>query len=124
MNENRYADTLTGWLSRGGSMMGDREFLALVRENPGLLLLLARGTPVEDAVKAVNFDRALREAVRLTAEAVEKKTVDSIRGRGARPRENGSGMAQVRRSNVGASTRSQRESWEKQALQGRKITLK
>ena len=60
-------------------------------ENPEFVRMLDHGIGVATAYQAVHFDDLMGGALQHAAVTTEKKVLDSIRARGARPTENGAG---------------------------------
>lgn len=60
-------------------------------ENPEFVRMLDHGIGVATAYQAVHFDDLMGGALQHAAVTTEKKVLDSIRARGARPAENGAG---------------------------------
>lgn len=58
-------------------------------ENPEFVRMLDHGISVGTAYQAVHFDDLMGGALQHTAATTERKVLDSIRARGARPAENG-----------------------------------
>lgn len=65
--------------------------LATEFDNPEFVRMLDNGIGVGTAYQAVHFDDLMGGALQHTAVQTEKKVLDSIRARGARPAENGAG---------------------------------
>lgn len=63
--------------------------LAAESQNPQFTNMLRHGTPLEVAYKAIHLDEIVTEAMKTTAQAAEKRVVDNVRAKGARPVENG-----------------------------------
>lgn len=57
--------------------------------NPEFMTMLKSGVPMEHAYKVAHYDELMTEATTRTASETEKKVVDNIRAKGARPAENG-----------------------------------
>lgn len=64
------------------------DLAAEVRE-PQFLSMLRAGVPVQTAYEVVHMDQIKAGIAQMQAQATEKQVVDSIRAKGARPRENG-----------------------------------
>ena len=89
-------------------------------QNPEMRRLMQLpGMRMQDAYRLVHYEDALRR----TAQTVEKGVVERIQQRALRPTENGTqpGGAAVTRADVEHMTRTQREALERQALHGVKI---
>ena len=109
------------------------EEAALRREAPGFSLknelrdpemrrlMQLPGMRMADAYRLTHYNDALRK----TAQTVERGVVERIQQRAARPAENGTrpGGAAITRADVGKMTRQQREALERRALHGDKITF-
>lgn len=63
--------------------------LANEMKDPQFMAMLKAGLPMEHAYKVQHMDEIIADAKMTTAATVEKATVDNIRAKGARPRENG-----------------------------------
>jgi len=59
-------------------------------KNPEFIRLLRAGVPVEHAYKTIHFDEIVSDAMQTSAAVTERRVVDNVRAKGARPRENGS----------------------------------
>ena len=57
--------------------------------NPAFMTMLKSGVPMEHAYKVAHFDELVSEERSRTASETEKRVVDNIRAKGARPAENG-----------------------------------
>lgn len=79
------------------------------------------GMRMGDAYRLAHYNDALRQ----TAQTVERGVVERIRQRAARPSENGNspGSAAVTRVDVAGMTRAQREALERRAMHGAEIVL-
>ena len=89
-------------------------------QNPEMRRLMQLpGMRMQDAYRLAHYDDALRR----TAQTVEKGVVERIQQRALRPTENGTqpGGAAVTRADVEHMTRAQREALERQALHGARI---
>lgn len=58
-------------------------------ENPQFVSMLKSGVPVEHAFKVLHMDELMQSVMQTTAATTEKRVVDNVRSRGARPQENG-----------------------------------
>lgn len=94
-NEMRANAQLQIWGQQADKLRETFPDFDLQREaaNPDFVSMLRAGAPVEVAYKAIHMDDIEAHLMQRTAQAAaadsEKKTVDNIRARGARPLENG-----------------------------------
>lgn len=58
-------------------------------QNQEFVRMISHGTPIEHAYKALHFDEIMSGALQEVTKTAEKRVVDNIRARGARPQENG-----------------------------------
>ena len=58
-------------------------------KNPQFINMLRAGVPVEHAYKTLHFDEIMSDAMTTSAAVTERRVVDNVRAKGARPRENG-----------------------------------
>lgn len=58
-------------------------------DNPQFVSMLKSGVPVEHAFKVLHMDELMQNVMQTTAATAEKRVVDNVRSRGARPQENG-----------------------------------
>ena len=93
----------------------DAQFLALLRS----------GIPMRHAYEVIHMDDIKISAARQAAQEVEKKVVDGIRAKGARPPENGTAAqsAFTVKGDVSKLTRKDREEIAKRVARGEKITF-
>ncbi len=75
-----------GWET--GKVYPDFDLMAEMR-NPQFASLLRSGIPVRHAYEVIHMEDIKAGVARRTAQATEKKVVDAIRAKGARPPENG-----------------------------------
>ena len=82
-----------GWTEEAELLKGKFPELDLAEEfeNPEFVRMLDHGIGVATAYQAVHFDDLMGGALQHAAVTTEKKVLDSIRARGARPAENGAG---------------------------------
>ena len=62
-------------------------------ENPDFVDLIAANIPVRTAFEVLHKDEIMEGAMRYTANIIQQKTVNDIRARGTRPKENGMSAA-------------------------------
>ncbi|HWQ51083.1 MAG TPA: hypothetical protein VN369_04695 [Terriglobales bacterium] len=114
---------LARWAGEGETMKTDYPDFDLAREakNPRFLAMLRSGVPVRHAYEVLHLGDIVQGVARVT----EKRVVDGIRARGARPPENGmsSGSGIIVKSDVSRLTRADRAEIAKRALQGEKISF-
>lgn len=114
---------LARWAAEGEQMRGDYEGFDLSAEskNPRFLAMLRAGVPVRHAYEVLHLSDIKDDTARKT----EKRVVDGIRAKGARPPENGmsGGSGIVVKSDVSRLTRRDREEIARRALQGEKISF-
>lgn len=88
--------------------------------------LLRAGIDVENAYKLIHMDELMSGAIGYAVQTTQKKTMDSIRARGMRPRENGGGghaAATVVRKDPAQWTKADREEVSRRVLRGETIRL-
>jgi uncharacterized protein YsxB (DUF464 family) len=95
------------------------------RTNPDFADLMKRGVSLENAYRAIYFDRLMADNQASTAKAVEKGVTERIAARAARPGENGTrpGGAAVTKTDVNSLTKADREEIERRVLHGAKISF-
>jgi uncharacterized protein YsxB (DUF464 family) len=95
------------------------------RENPDFADLMKRGVSLENAYRAIYFDRLMADSQASTAKAVEKGVTERIAARASRPGENGTrpGGAAVTKTDVNSLTKADREEIERRVLHGAKISF-
>jgi uncharacterized protein YsxB (DUF464 family) len=95
------------------------------RENPAFADLMKRGVSLENAYRAIYFDRLMADSQTSTAKAVEKGVTERIAARAARPGENGTrpGGAAVTKTDVNSLTKADREEIERRVRHGAKISF-
>ncbi len=86
-----FEQKLAGWNAEAEQLKDTYPELDLVQEfkNPQFVRMLDNGVDMRTAYQAVHFDELMGGALQHTAAQTEKKVLDSIRARGARPNENG-----------------------------------
>lgn len=94
-------------------------------KNPQFLSLLKAGLPVHHAYEVSHFEDIKRELVQSTARSTEKRVMDGIRARGARPVENGSSSQSgvTFKPDVSRLTREDREEIARRVSRGENITF-
>jgi hypothetical protein len=92
-------------------------------ENPRFMALLNAGTPVEHAYKMIHMDELTADAVNAASIETERKVVDNIRAKGARPTENGASSQSgfTYKTDVHKLTRAERAEVAARAKRGEKI---
>jgi hypothetical protein len=114
---------LARWATEGEQLKGDYEGfdIALESKNPRFLAMLRAGVPVRHAYEVLHLGDIKDDTARKT----EKRVVDGIRAKGARPPENGmsGGSGIVVKSDVSRLTRRDREEIARRTLQGEKISF-
>lgn len=63
--------------------------LATELQNEEFHKMLVKGNPIEHAYKVMHFDEIMSDTISTTAAEAEKRVVDNVRAKGARPAENG-----------------------------------
>ena len=63
--------------------------LATELQNEEFHKMLVKGNPIEHAYKVMHFDEIMSDTITTTAAEAEKRVVDNVRAKGARPAENG-----------------------------------
>lgn len=63
--------------------------LATELQNEEFHKMLVKGNPIEHAYKVMHFDEIMTETISTTAADTEKRVVENVRAKGARPAENG-----------------------------------
>lgn len=94
-------------------------------QNPQFTNMLRHGTPVEVAYKALHLDEIVTEAMKTTAQAAEKRVVDNVRAKGARPVENGLSSASTFtvKNDVSKLNKADRAEVVRRALMGEEISF-
>lgn len=94
-------------------------------QNPEFLSLLSKGVPVEHAYKLLHMDEIVSDAMRTTAADTEKRVVDNVRAKGARPNENGTAAqsAFTIRDDVTKLSKKDRAEIARRAARGEKIVF-
>lgn len=94
-------------------------------QNPQFVNMLRHGTPVEVAYKALHLDEIVTEAMKTTAQAAEKRVVDNVRAKGARPVENGLSSASTFtvKSDVSKLSKADRAEIARRAISGEQISF-
>lgn len=90
-NQDAALQTIQKWTTEAEAMREKYPGFDLNREseNPEFVSLLKSGVPVEHAYRVLHLDEIVNAAV-VTSEAMtEKRVVDNVRAKGARPVENG-----------------------------------
>lgn len=99
--------------------------LAVESQNPQFTNMLRHGTPVEVAYKAIHLDEIVTDAMKTTAQAAEKRVVDNVRAKGARPIENGlsSQSTFTVKNDVTKLTKADREEIARRVARGERISF-
>lgn len=86
-----FEQKFAAWTQEAEQLKGKFPELDLATEfdNPEFVRMLDHGISVGTAYQAVHFDDLMGGALQHTAATTERKVLDSIRARGARPAENG-----------------------------------
>ncbi len=95
-------------------------------DNPDFQRYLKLGNGVEDAFLLTHHDTIANTIASNAAQAAEKKVLDNIRARGARPQESGMkgyGSAVNPRTDPGKMTRQERRKIAEQAMRGQNVKL-
>lgn len=92
-------------------------------QNPHFRSMLRSGTPIEHAYKVMHFDELMSGAVSAATVSTEKRVIDNVRARGARPAENGttSQSAFTVKDDVSKLTKAERAEIAKRGMRGEKI---
>ena len=90
-DRQEFQKKFAGWNAEAERLKGKFPELDLVQEfnDPEFVRMLDHGISVETAYQARHFDDLMGGALQHTAAQTEKKVMDSIKARGARPAENG-----------------------------------
>ena len=99
--------------------------LATELQDRTFVSMLQSGTPVEVAYRAMHFDSLMNDAVQATAADTEKRVVENVRAKGARPAENGAASRSgfTVRDDVSKLTKAERAEIARQAMRGKKISF-
>lgn len=94
-------------------------------KNPQFVSMLKSGVPVEHAYKVLHMDEIVTDATRTAAAVTEKRVVDNVRAKGARPQENGtaSQSAFTVKDDVTKLTKKDRAEIARRAARGEIITF-
>lgn len=94
-------------------------------QNDQFIRMLQAGINVRNAYEIIHRDEIMSGALQYTAQQIQQKTVNDIRARGMRPRENGlaSGPAAETRPDVTKWTKADREEISRRVRNGEKIRL-
>lgn len=97
--------------------------LSVEVQNSDFLSLIERKVPMEQAYRLIHMDELMSDAVQTATATTEKKVVDNLRAKGARPAENGtaSHSAFTVKDDVTKLTRADRAEIARQAARGKKI---
>ncbi len=94
-------------------------------ENPAFMSMLKSGVPMEHAYKVLHMDEIVTEAMSTSAAQAEKRVVENVRAKGARPAENGvaaqSGF--VVKDDVSKLSRKERAEIARRAMRGETISF-
>lgn len=89
----RARDSTNRWMAEAAQMEQSGQYpgfdLRIEAKNPDFMRLLRAGVPVAQAYVALHGQEMLLGVQQQTAAATEKRVVDNIRAKGARPKENG-----------------------------------
>lgn len=99
--------------------------LASEVQNPQFMSMLRARVPLEHAYKALHHDEILETAIRTTVQDTEKRIVDNVRAKGARPAENGTAKqsAFVVKDDPSKFTKQDRAEIARKVKRGEKIYL-
>ncbi len=99
--------------------------LARELQNEEFHKMLVKGNPIEHAYKVMHFDEIMSDAITTTAASAEKRVVDNVRAKGARPAENGtsSQSAFTIKDDVSKWTKKDRAEIARRVARGEKIYL-
>lgn len=99
--------------------------LSVEAKNADFLSLIERSVPMEQAYRLVHMDELMSNAVQTATATTEKKVVDNLRAKGARPPENGtaSQSAFTVKSDVSKLTREDRAEVVRRAARGEVISF-
>lgn len=94
-------------------------------ENPAFMSMLKSGVPMEHAYKVLHMDEIVTEAMTTSAAQAEKRVVENVRAKGARPTENGvaaqSGF--IVKDDVSKLSRKERAEIARRAMRGETISF-
>lgn len=90
-DRQEFEHKLAGWNAEAEQLKATYPELDLMQEfqNPNFIRMLDNGVDMQTAYQAVHFDELMGGALKYTAAQTEKKVMDGIKAKGARPNENG-----------------------------------
>lgn len=125
--EVRAQNQIQQWFEQGEAVRARYPGFDLKEEcaNPHFLAMLKSGVPVEHAYKVMHLDEILSDVSRTSAASAEDRVVDSIRAKGARPRENGTAAkaAFTVRDDVSQLSRKDRAEIARRVARGERIAF-
>jgi len=119
---------LADWIRQAEEMRADYPDFDLMaeQENPEFIKLLKAGIPVRKAYEVLHMDEIVSGKIKQTAQETEKKVVDHIRAKGARPAENAVSFSQgsfIIKSDPSKFTKADRAEIARRVERGEKIEL-
>lgn len=118
---------VAGWLQDAAAMEKEYGGFQVRREmqNPKFRGLIQAGVPMRQAYESLHLVEIKRAVARQTARETERRVVDGIRARGARPSENGAASQTpvTTRTDLSRLTRQDRAAIAKRVSRGEKITF-
>ena len=94
-------------------------------QNKDFLNLLKSGVPMEHAYKVTHYEEIMQDTIRTTAADTEKKIVENVRAKGARPTENGTASRSsfTVKDDVSKLTKADRAEIARRVTAGERITF-
>lgn len=94
-------------------------------QDQNFLSMLKSGVPMEHAYKVLHYDQIMQDTIRTTAADTEKKIVDNVRAKGARPQENGTASRSsfTVKDDVSKLTKAERAEIARRVMAGERITF-
>lgn len=120
---------LAKWLNEGEALKAVYTGFDLNEEskNPRFVAMLKSGVPVQNAYEAMHIDDIKAGLISKVAQTTEKKVVDNVRAKGARPAENGISSinsAVIYKPNVGQLSKADRAEIARRVARGETIDFK
>lgn len=126
--------TVNEWMRQAQEMIGTADapgdypsfdFAAECNANPRFIAMLRAGVPVRQAYEVAHLPEILDGTAKTASAEAEKRVTDSIRAKGSRPAENGTGSqtAIVRKSDPSQFTKADREEIARRVAKGERIVL-
>ncbi len=113
------------WYSEASEMQEDYPdfVLAEAAQDSRFLSMLRSGVPVRNAYEVLHMEDVKAAVAQKAAESAEKRVVDGIRSKGARPQENGTSAQSgfTTKTDVSKLTKEERAALAKRAMRGEEI---